>query len=30
MSDQVYCQFKHIPSKRDGEQLATNIEMYVL
>jgi hypothetical protein len=30
MSNKVYCQFKHIPSKRDGEQLAANIEMYVL
>jgi hypothetical protein len=30
MSNQVYCQFKHIPSKRDGEQLAANIETYVL
>ncbi|CAF1307954.1 unnamed protein product [Adineta ricciae] len=29
MSDPVFCQFKHIPSKRAGEQLASNIEIFV-
>ncbi|UJR12729.1 hypothetical protein I4U23_016903 [Adineta vaga] len=29
MSGSVHCQFKHIPSKRAGEQLASNIETFV-
>ncbi|CAF1467753.1 unnamed protein product [Adineta steineri] len=29
MSGLIHCQFKHIPSKRDAEQLASNIETFV-
>ncbi|CAF3568479.1 unnamed protein product [Rotaria sp. Silwood1] len=29
MDEKVYCRFKHIPSKRDGEQIAANIKTFV-
>ncbi|CAF0893708.1 unnamed protein product [Adineta ricciae] len=29
MSGLIHCQFKHIPSKKDGERLAANIETFV-
>ncbi|CAF4060655.1 unnamed protein product, partial [Rotaria sordida] len=29
MDEKIYCQFKHIPSKRDAEQIAANIENFI-